>query len=63
MIDVEKETIRIKWENYSNAFNELSDKMNDAGLDVKLLRKVVDFHEEYMNTTNLITNPAFKVVF
>jgi cell fate regulator YaaT (PSP1 superfamily) len=48
MMDVDKETIKINWEKYSSAFNELSDKMNDAGLDVKLLRKVVDSYEEYL---------------
>ena len=61
MIDVDKKTLITKWESYSNAFNELSDKMDAAGLDVKLLRNVVELYDDYVISTNPITNPAFKV--
>lgn len=38
-----------KWDKYQKAYNDLSDVLIKSGIDYKLLRQVIDFHEEYMN--------------
>jgi len=39
---------KIAWENYSEAYNNLSDEISEAGIENMKLRKVVDLHTEYM---------------
>ncbi len=60
MNDIPKSEIKLKWNEYSNAYNELSDIIDSLGIDVMLLKKVVDTFEIYMNSCRSLCPSDFK---
>ena len=36
------------WDEYAKSFNELSEKINEAGISTSLLFDVLEKHEEYL---------------